>query len=236
MNEVSLDHPPEARSVKTERDHWRKFAMVVAHDLKEPLRNVSSCARMLSTSDQNPEVDVQQLCGWLEDSAERVTAMIDALLDHARLGQESEEHELDLQQLVNEVVRDLRCLSTRMNGTVEAADLPVIKAGPLGLRIVMINLIENALKYGRTGVPIKISVTGSRHAEGWKIQVRDNGKGMTPTQVERIFLPFQRFNERHDGLGMGLTHVWNIIEGHGGWIRCTSEPGAGTTFTFFLPA
>lgn len=210
--------------------------MVVAHDLKEPLRNVSSCARMLSASVGKPAADVQQLCGWLEDSAERVTAMIDGLLDHARLGRESEDDELDMQQLVNEVVRDLRCLATRTNGTIEAADLPVIKAGPLGLRIVMINLIENALKYGRTGTPVKVVITSTRNAEGWTFQVRDNGKGMTASQMERVFLPFQRFNDRQDGLGMGLTHVWNIIEGHRGWIRCASEPDAGTTFTFFLPS
>lgn len=210
--------------------------MVVAHDLKEPLRNVSSCARMLSASVGKPAADVQQLCGWLEDSAERVTAMIDGLLDHARLGRESEDDELDMQQLVNEVVRDLRCLATRTNGTIEAADLPVIKAGPLGLRIVMINLIENALKYGRTGIPVKVGITSTRNAEGWTFQVRDNGKGMTASQMERVFLPFQRFNDRQDGLGMGLTHVWNIIEGHRGWIRCASEPDAGTTFTFFLPS
>lgn len=210
--------------------------MVVAHDLKEPLRNVSSCARMLSASVGKPAADVQQLCGWLEDSAERVTAMIDGLLDHARLGRESEDDELDMQQLVNEVVRDLRCLATRTNGTIQAADLPVIKAGPLGLRIVMINLIENALKYGRTGIPVKVGITSTRNAEGWTFQVRDNGKGMTASQMERVFLPFQRFNDRQDGLGMGLTHVWNIIEGHRGWIRCASEPDAGTTFTFFLPS
>lgn len=209
--------------------------MVVAHDLKEPLRNVSSCARMLSASAADPTADVQQLCGWLEDSAERVTAMIDGLLDHARLGRESEDDELDMQQLVNEVVHDLRCLATRTNGSIEASDLPVIKAGPLGLRIVMINLIENALKYGRTGTPVKVDITSTRDAQGWTFQVRDNGKGMTAAEMERVFLPFQRFNDRHDGLGMGLTHVWNIIEGHRGWIRCASEPDAGTTFTFFLP-
>ena len=217
-------------------DRWKRFAMLVAHDLKEPLRNVASCARMLSTMTEAPDVDRDQIAGWLEESAERMTSLVDGLLEHARLGGESINANVDMQRLAKEVAMDLRCLIRRSSGEISIEGLPTIKAGPLGMRLLLVNLIENALKYRKAGQSAEVHISSEPTSGGWLFKVKDNGRGMTEAQVKRVFEPFRRFSGDVDGMGMGLTHVQKIIEGHGGWIDVESELGRGTVFRFFLPA
>ena len=217
-------------------DRWKRFAMLVAHDLKEPLRNVASCARMLSTMMEAPDVDRDQIAGWLEESAERLTSLVDGLLEHARLGGESINANVDMQRLAKEVAMDLRCLIRRSSGEISIEGLPTIKAGPLGMRLLLVNLIENALKYRKAGQSAEVHISSEPTSGGWLFKVKDNGRGMTEAQVKRVFEPFRRFSGDVDGMGMGLTHVQKIIEGHGGWIDVESELGRGTVFRFFLPA
>ena len=114
--------------------------------------------------------------------------------------------------------------------------LPTIKAGPLGMRLLLVNLIENALKYRKAGQSAEVHISSEPTSGGWLFKVKDNGRGMTEAQVKRVFEPFRRFSGDVDGMGMGLTHVQKIIEGHGGWIDVESELGRGTVFRFFLPA
>lgn len=236
LTEKLKQAPGKEHTDSPNADHWKRFAMLVAHDLKEPLRNVASCARMLSTMTAAPDVDRDQIASWLEESAERVTSLVDGLLDHARLGGESTDEDVDMQRMAEEVVMDLRCLTRRSAGDICIEGLPTIKAGPLGMRLVLVNLIENALKHGKAGQTAQVDISSERTAGGWLFKVKDNGRGMTEAQVNRVFEPFRRFSGDVDGLGMGLTHVWKIIEGHRGWIDVESEPGQGTAFRFFLPA
>lgn len=215
-------------------DHWKRFAVLVAHDLKEPLRNTANCARMLSSLIKDESEEVQEVTRWLLDSADRLYEMVDALLVHARLGHESCES-LNLKSMVEDVTSDLRCLIRKTDGKVHVEDLSAVYAGPLGMRLILINLIENALKYARPGVPPHIHVE-ARKAEGsCEVLIRDNGKGMTTAQVEQAFEPFRRFDDASDGLGMGLSHVYKIVEAHRGSIDIQSKEGEGTTFILRFP-
>ncbi len=235
-------HMPELRSAEAEAshgfaetdDHWKQFATIVAHDLKEPLRNIASCARMLVSLNQDPAPQAKQLTEWLVESSERIEDMVSGLLQHARLGHEPVE-ELEMGPLVQEVIRDLRCLAIRSGATFDVGPLPAIQAGPLGMRLLFVNLFENALKYARQGVDPVVQLTAEKVKGGFLFTVGDNGQGMTQNQVASAFEPFRRHDQAVEGLGMGLCHVRKIVAGHGGWIRTESQVGQGTTFIFFLP-
>lgn len=233
---TTQDHalPGVALSPPQKDDQWKRFAFIIAHDLKEPIRNVSSCSRLLASKLEVTDPEVQQIAGWLMDSADKLQDLIDALFDLARHGSEAME-QVDLGATVGDIERDFRCLIQRSGGTLEVAELPTVYAGPLGMRIVFGNLIENALKYAQPGIPPRMKISAEKREEGWCMKVQDNGQGMSPKEVKHAFDPFRRFSDQADGLGMGLAHVFKIVDGHGGTIQIDSTPGSGTTFSVLIP-
>lgn len=223
-----------------ESEHrWKRFAMMVAHDLKEPIRNIGSCARMLGSLESGSEalgVDEHQVRRWLMDSADRLESMIDSLVQHAKNGGEDFVKGVQVGQVIDDICRDFRCLLRRTGGSVACeTEMPAIEAGPLGVRAVFQNLIENGLKYAKPGERPVVRLSAEKVGSGWMFRCRDEGKGMSAAQAEVAFEPFRRFDHDRDGMGMGLHHVRQIIEAHGGSIWAESVLGEGTTMVFTLP-
>jgi len=161
--------------------------------------------------------------------------MIQRLLDFSRAARAAYSFEkVDLQRLVQGVVRSLGYQLNKRSVRIEVSDLPAVTGDRIQLEAVFGNLIDNAIKYMKDRGDRRIEI-GCEVGTEPVFFVRDTGIGMTSDEVSRAFIPFQRFNpDAAPGDGIGLPHVLKIIERHGGRIWCESEKGVGSTFFFTL--
>lgn len=165
--------------------------------------------------------------------------MLDGLLAYARLATQGKPFgKVDLKQVVAEILSDLEVRIMETGGQVEIEDLPVIDADPVQMRQLLQNLIGNALKFHRPGVPpvVKVSWKPASQSE-IELIVKDNGIGFDMGNAHQLFKPFHRLHGRseYEGTGMGLAICRKIVELHGGTISAQSVPGEGSTFTVTLP-
>jgi len=217
-----------------------QFAYVASHDLQEPLRMVASYTQLLARRYTGKlDQDADEFIGFAVDGARRMQELINDLLTYSRVGTQA----LDLQpvgsnQLADEVVRDLAAAIQDSHARVTRDDLPVVRGDPTQLRQLFQNLIANGIKFHRPDEAPRVHISATRGPGAWTFSVIDNGIGIEPQYLERIFALFQRLHTRADypGTGIGLAICKKIVERHGGQIRVDSAPGHGTTFRFTLPA
>ena len=220
-------------------DDLEQFAYVASHDLQEPLRMVSSyldllqnrCAGQLGT-------DAEQFIAFAVDGAGRMQQLIRDLLAYARLGQQA----LVLKSISSDTMLDaaldtLRFALKDSGAKVMRARLPTVRVDPAQIELLWRNLISNAIKFRGKKRP-QVEIHADFRGDAWLFSVRDNGIGIEPKDVERIFTLFQRLHPRdvYMGTGIGLALCKRIVERHGGRIWVESQPGEGATFTFTLPA
>lgn len=220
-----------------------QFAFVASHDLQEPLRKISTFGsrlrdRVASRLDEEERLYLDRIL----DASGRMRHMINDLLALSRVTTQGQPFEqVDLNQVVADVLSDLEVQIERTRGQVYADPLPSVDADPVQMRQLFQNLIGNALKFHKNGVPPAIHLT-CRH-ETYKDQpalvltVQDNGIGFDIQYLERIFQPFQRLHGKstYEGSGIGLAICRKIVERHGGTITAESQPDQGTAFIVILP-
>jgi len=220
------------------------FAYIASHDLQEPLRKVRAfgdrlevkCAAALGEQGR----DYLQR---MQTAAARMQELINDLLAFSRVTTRAQPFTpVDLNQVVREVVSDLETRIEQVGGCVDAGNLPTIDADPLQMRQLLQNLIGNALKFRREGVPPVVRVRGeivggASTEESCRLVVEDNGIGFDMKHADRIFEMFQRLHGRgeYEGTGVGLAICRKIVERHGGAIAAQSTPGQGSVFTVTLP-
>ncbi|MBC7379408.1 MAG: PAS domain S-box protein [Burkholderiaceae bacterium] len=223
-----------------------QFAYIASHDLSEPLRMVASYTQLLQRRyGASLDGDGQEFMGFIVDGARRMKGLIDDLLAYSRAGRPGRKaREVDLNQVLDDVLKNLERLIADKSAQVERVALPTVNGDKTSLTQVLQNLVGNALKFNTSAVPlVRIGVTGgvTGGATGaddlWTFSVADNGVGIAPKYFERIFIIFQRLNARdkYEGTGMGLAICKKIIEAHGGRIWVESQPDQGSTFFFTMP-
>jgi light-regulated signal transduction histidine kinase (bacteriophytochrome) len=216
-----------------------QFAYVASHDLQEPLRMVASYTQLLARRYQGKlDQDADDFIGFAVDGARRMQELINDLLTFSRVGTRALELQtVDAGQLVDQVVTDLAATVAEDQASVTRDDLPLVLADATQLRQLFQNLIANGIKFHRLDPPPHVHVSASLDGADWTFSVSDNGIGIEPQYLERIFVLFQRLHSRaeYPGTGIGLAICKKIVERHGGHLRVESIPGQGTTFRFTWP-
>ena len=217
------------------------FSYSVSHDLRSPLRHISSFVSLLEEhlSPQGDET-TQRYLSTIGNSARHMSQLIDGLLAFSRLGRSAVTlTAVDFSLLVDTVVNHLQHdAGERSVQWVIPTDLPVVMGDALLLREVWANLLGNALKYTRPRERARIEVSWSVDpAVGYTFDVHDNGVGFDTRRAEKLFGVFQRLHRATDfeGTGIGLALTRRILERHGGSIWAESDVGVGSTFHFSLP-
>lgn len=220
-------------------ERLEQFAYAASHDLEEPLRMVTSYLSLLEDryADELDE-DGEEFIEFAVGGAERMKAMIDALLEYSRVETQGKPLEpVDLGAVLETVTKNLEIQISESNANIELEELPRVMGDRGQLQHVFQNLLSNAITYSDGSFP-RITVSASRDDSMWVVSVQDNGIGIPAENQEDIFEVFERLHthEEHTGTGIGLALCKRIVERHGGDIWVDSEPGEGATFSFTLPA
>jgi signal transduction histidine kinase len=228
----------QAAALQRSNEELQQFAHIVAHDLQEPLRVVSTYAQFLAQQYQGKlDAEADTFIGYMVDGAARGRALIrDVLLFSQVEGQAQEFTEINSEEVFTHTLNVL-CVAVEESGAAVTHDpLPAVRADASQLGQVFQNLLSNALKF-RGATPPRIHVSARREDRQWEFAVRDNGIGIEPRHAGQIFQLFRRLHTRgkYPGTGAGLAICKKIIERHGGRIWVESTPGQGTTFFFTLP-
>lgn len=218
-----------------------RFAFIASHDLQEPLRMICNFTSLLEQEyGDKLDENARSYIKIATSSANQMRSLIGDLLDYARAshGEANRQAPFLADEAADEIRKNLNCIIVGTQATLTIAPLPPLWGDRIQFSTLLQNLIGNALKYQKPGVPPEIDVSATRQGEFWVFRVSDNGIGMKSTHFQQIFEPFKRLHnrEQYQGTGMGLAICEKIVAAAGGRIWVESTPGTGSAFFFTWPA
>ena len=207
-----------------------QFAYFVSHDLKTPLRSVSSIVDYILEKTETGEKIDQQYVVLLRSRLKRMYGLINALQELAQVGYVHTDDEIiDLAAMLRE-------LDLPYGVQFIIDDMPIIKSNSTRIYQIFSNLVVNAVKHHHTHKNILIEINCIDKEDFWEFSVKDNGPGIDPKYHEKIFDIFQTLKSKDEveGTGLGLALIKKIVTQYGGTIRLKSELGKGSTFIFTI--
>ena len=220
----------------------RRFAHVVSHDLKEPIRGVSALMGLIRERLEEAEgsdTDLLAHVSLAEGSAARMTRLIDALLTYTRVEARGQGFvPVDLAETLANVRVSLDVALSETDAELRVGPLPTVAADPAQMHQLFQNLLANGIKYAKPGSPPAIRVSTVAHEGEHEIRVRDEGIGIAEADHAAAFEIFRRLPDAAgtEGTGVGLAVCQRIVERHHGRLELESRRGEGATFKVFLPA
>jgi len=228
-----------AKKLEQSNNSLEQFAYVASHDLQEPLRNITNFASLLEETEKdklNPRS--RNYLNYIVHGAERLKVLIKDLLLFSRLGKQHIVELVNFNDVLKVVLEDMDLLIKENNAVVKAGQLPVLRAGKTEVKLLLQNLVNNAIKYRKADVTPVVEINAEKQKSGtWLFWVKDNGIGIEEEFKERIFVIFQRLHnqDEYSGTGIGLATCKKVIELNGGNIWVESKLGVGSTFYFTFP-
>ncbi len=224
--------------LKRSNEDLQQFANVASHDLKEPLRMVTSYLHLLEKRNGDRwDEESKDYMHYAMNGALRMKVIIEDLLAYARVTTNGKPFTaVDMDEVIAIVLNDLKFSIEESQADVTANNLPSVNADKLQMVLLLENLISNSIKYRNNARPV-VLVTAHDGGDSWIISVKDNGIGIDPRYADRIFQMFQRLHtvDQYPGTGIGLAIAKKIVERHGGRIWVESVEGKGATFLFTIP-
>ena len=236
-----------AHDLARSNEELEQFAYVASHDLQEPLRKIRAFGALLADEKREGlDEEGHQYIDFMTDAAARMQTLVSDLLALSRVTTGARPFEdLALGEVFDTVLSDLSVALQEADGRVDVAAATTIEADRTQMEQLFRNLIGNALKFRRPGVPPRVTVEIADETEPlasvpWPahtIVIADNGVGFEPSQGDKLFQPFKRLHARHhyEGAGIGLAICEKIVSRHHGRIVASGTPGEGATFTVTLP-
>ena len=227
----------QARELRRSNQDLERFAYVASHDLQEPLSYISRYAKLYEDKfGGKVDPDADRFIERIMDSSKRLQSMVDDILAYSRVGTRTAEFELvDIAEIADEAASSLESAELYGEWRYKRDPMPKIYGDRRQLDQLFRNLFSNALKFRGKSMP-EVRVTARQEPDGWHFVVTDNGIGIEPESLERIFGMFQRLHtaEEYPGTGIGLAICQSIVEKHGGRIWAESTPGSGTSIHFTI--
>jgi signal transduction histidine kinase len=240
----------------------QKFAYVASHDLQEPLRKILTFISLMQREKGMVSEKGNEYFDKIAHSAERMQKLIDDILHFSNLNRSGSGFEqTDLNLVLRNVLQDLELSIEQSGARISADPLPVLRAVPSQLEQLFLNLLRNAIKFARPGLPPEVEIrcrligadelpaevrrglpeglpASVRAGQRWaELTFSDNGIGFEPVYAKKIFEIFQRLHsgKTYQGTGIGLAIVRKIVDFHEGHISAEGRPGKGATFRVLLP-
>ena len=248
-----------AAELEQANEELKQFTYIVSHDLRAPLVNLKGFAAELRsalaaidclTDAAGPHLDeergqatttaaqedIAEALGFIESSVSRMDSFINALLELSRAGhRELNLEQVDMRALAEATLGALAHQIEERHVSVSVGPLPQVVADRTSMEQILGNLLSNAVMYLDPSRPGEIEISAVQGSSETTFRVRDNGRGIAATDLDKVFAPFRRAGSQEvPGEGMGLAYVQAMVRRHGGRIWCESEPGVGTTFTFTI--
>lgn len=226
--------------LRRSNNELEQFAYITSHDLQEPLRQVSGFVQLLDERYAGAlDEQARQYMRFVVEGTGRMSTLIKDLLSFSRVGaRDARRQSMSCQDALRGALANLGSTIEQAQARVTCDDLPTVLGDPSRLTQLFQNLIGNAIKFRREGVPPEVHVGCRPDWQCWVLSVKDNGIGIDPKYYDKIFLIFQRLHTRdkYPGTGIGLAICKKIVEQHGGriWIE-PQGPEPGTTFCFTMP-
>lgn len=231
----------QTMELKRSNEDLQQFAYVISHDLKAPLRNITSFAQLLEHSfEEELSEEAKEYLHFILTGVKQLGSLIDDLLTYSRASKKPIDFEpVEFDLIVESVQYNVNIAIQESNATIHYDNLPIINASFNQMTLLFQNLISNAIKFRQAGVEPVIHIESTIYDDKHTLlTVKDNGIGIESEYFERVFSLFQRLHrqDEYEGTGLGLSICKKIMERHNGNIWIESEGlNKGTTFFIVLP-